>query len=104
MRTETDGHLVLRVRAGDLAAFQDIINRHRAALVALAAARLGSLADAEDVAQEAFVQAYFHLPKLRKPEALLPWLRRVTERLALTLTYLVRRKWKRLRKANNRGT
>ena len=83
MPEETDAQLVARVREGDLSAFEEIVDQYRAALVGLAAGRLGSLADAEDVAQEAFVQAYFRLHQLRKPEALLPWLRRVTDRLAL---------------------
>jgi len=38
---ETDSQLVARSRAGDIAAFQAIVDRHRAALIALAAARLG---------------------------------------------------------------
>jgi len=83
MREETDGQLVERVREGDLSAFEVIVDRHRAAMVAVAVGRLGSLADAEDVAQDAFVQAYFRLHQLRKPEALVPWLRRMTDRLAL---------------------
>ena len=83
MHEETDGQLVARVRQGDIAAFEAIVERHRSALVAVAAGRLGSLADAEDVAQEAFVQAYFRLHQLRKPEALPAWLRRLTDRLAL---------------------
>jgi len=83
MREETDAQLVARTRRGDLSAFGTIVDRHRATLVALAAGRLGSLTDAEDVAQEAFVQAFFRLHQLRKPEALLAWLRRLTDRLAL---------------------
>ncbi|HUT75038.1 MAG TPA: RNA polymerase sigma factor [Armatimonadota bacterium] len=83
MREETDSQLVARARDGDLSAFEAIVDRHRAALVALAAGRLGSLADAEDVAQDAFVRAFFRLHQLRDPQALLPWLRRLTERLAL---------------------
>jgi len=83
MSEHSDAQLVARAREGDLSAFEMIVDRHRAALVALAAGRLGSLADAEDVAQEAFVQAFFRLHQLRKPEALLGWLRRLTERLAL---------------------
>jgi len=83
MQTETDAQLVARIRAGDLTAFEEIVNRHRWALVAVAAGRLGSLTDAEDVAQEAFIQAYLHFRQIRKPEALLPWLRRTADRLAL---------------------
>lgn len=80
---EPDAHLVARLRAGELPAFEAIVERYRSALIACAYARLGSFADAEDVAQEAFVQAYFHVNTLRDPAALLPWLRRVTDRLAL---------------------
>ncbi|MHB0937214.1 MAG: RNA polymerase sigma factor [Armatimonadota bacterium] len=80
---ETDAHLVARMQAGELAAFETIVERYRAVLIACAHARLGSFADAEDVAQEAFVQAYFHLGELREPAALLPWLRRTADRIAL---------------------
>jgi RNA polymerase sigma-70 factor (ECF subfamily) len=83
MEKLTDAELVARSRSGEVAAFEAIVERHRAALVSLADARLGSLADAEDVAQEAFVQAFFRLHQLRDPQALLPWLRRMTDRLAL---------------------
>ncbi|MDO8586621.1 MAG: RNA polymerase sigma factor [Armatimonadota bacterium] len=83
-RKETDAQLVARMREGDTSAFELIVERYRAALIARAHAQLGSFADAEDVAQDAFVQAYLHLHELRDPEALLPWLRRVAERLSLT--------------------
>lgn len=85
MREESDGQLVIRLRNGDIAAFEAIVSRYRGALVALAASRLkGSFDDAEDVAQEAFVQAFFRLHQLREPEALFSWLRRLADRLALT--------------------
>jgi len=80
---ETDAQLVARTRDGDISAFETIVERYRAVMIARAYARLGSFADAEDVAQEAFVQAFFHLHDLRDPRALLPWLRRVTDRHAL---------------------
>jgi RNA polymerase sigma-70 factor (ECF subfamily) len=40
-------------------------------------------ADAEDVAQEAFLKAYRNFPKLRNPERFRAWLVRITWRLAL---------------------
>jgi len=83
MSKETDSQLVGLAREGDISAFEMIVERYRAVLIAKANARLGSLADAEDVAQEAFVQAYFHLHELREPEALLGWLRKMTDRIAL---------------------
>lgn len=83
LNQETDAQLVAQILAGDLSAFEMIVERYRAALVARAHAILGSFADADDVAQEAFVRAYFHLHELHDPAALLPWLRRMVERLAL---------------------
>jgi RNA polymerase sigma-70 factor, ECF subfamily len=83
MQNQTDAQLVARTRAGDIKAFEVIVERYRAPLVARATARLGSLADGEDVAQEAFVRAYFRLHELREPAALLGWLRKMTDRLAL---------------------
>lgn len=79
----TDEQLVVRTREGDISAFEAIVERYRAAVVACAYSKTGSLADAEDVAQEAFVQAFFHLTELRDPRALPAWLRKMTERFAL---------------------
>lgn len=50
----SDDALVLRVRAGDAAAFEAIFDRHAAKLIAFARTQLGSREAAEEVVQEVF--------------------------------------------------
>ena len=53
-----DGMLVAQVRAGDSAAFGEIVARYQAALLHAARSRLGRADLAEDAVQEAFFCAY----------------------------------------------
>lgn len=50
--------LAARVEKGDLAAFRGIVDHTRAGLYRLSARLTGNLGDAEDVLQEAYVDAY----------------------------------------------
>lgn len=83
MSMNTDGQLVTLCRAGDLSAFEELVDRHRRSIVLHACRRLGCLDDGEDIAQEAFVRAWFLMPQLREPDRFLPWLRTIAERLCL---------------------
>ncbi len=75
---------VLRARAGDAAGQRWLLARYRVRMVRLAAHVLRHEADAEDVAQEAFVQAFRHLGALRGDgAAFAPWLRRIVVRRCL---------------------
>jgi RNA polymerase sigma-70 factor (ECF subfamily) len=73
----TDLALVTRARDGDHAAFGELVRRHQAAALRLAAAVLGSKEEARDVVQDAFVKAYGALGSFRGDAPVRPWLLRI---------------------------
>ena len=70
----SDDDLVARARQGDPAAFGALVDRHRSAVFRAALAALGSHADAEDAAQEAFLLAYRRLTGFRGDASFKTWL------------------------------
>src|SRR2546430_3951647 len=70
----TDAELVAACLAGDREAFSRIVERYQRLLCSLAYSAIGSLSESEDLAQEAFVDAWRQLRTLREPEKLRPWL------------------------------
>jgi RNA polymerase sigma factor (sigma-70 family) len=77
-RQKQEGTLVRQARSGDACAFATLVSRYRDKVYATALHYLrGSMDDAQDAAQEAFIQAYLRLPELREPESFGPWLRRL---------------------------
>ena len=69
---DEDDELVERARAGDVAAFEDLVARYQARALRLAWSLAGG--DAEDAVQEAFVKAYRSLDRFRPGAAFRPWL------------------------------
>jgi RNA polymerase sigma-70 factor, ECF subfamily len=65
---QDDAALVAQVLGGDKSAFAPLIDRHRPGAIRLALRLLGDPADAEDVVQEALLQAFLGLSDLRLPE------------------------------------
>lgn len=63
-----DWELIRRARAEDEEAFAALIRRYQAPVIRFCERMLGSLPDAEDVAQEVFVRVYRHLDRL-EPQA-----------------------------------
>ncbi len=62
-------------------AYRQLVERHQAALLRYLGATLHDADAAAEAAQEAFVRAYFTLPKLRKPEAFFSWLCGIADRV-----------------------
>ena len=90
-----DADLVARARQGDSAAFGELVDRHRTAVYRATLAALGSHADAEDAAQDAFLLAYRRLQSFRGEASFKTWLLTIAWRQAInrrrTLTRLFRR-------------
>jgi RNA polymerase sigma factor (sigma-70 family) len=72
--TASDAELVAATLTGDRRAFGRIVERYQRLLCSLAYSATGELSLSEDIAQEAFVDAWRQLGKLREPDKLRPWL------------------------------
>lgn len=70
-----DPQLVQLVLDGDTEAFNDLVERHQSRAYNLCVRMLGDADAAADVAQDAFISAYKHLPSLRGEFR--PWLMRI---------------------------
>jgi RNA polymerase sigma factor (sigma-70 family) len=70
-------NLIGAAQHGDLDAFGQVVERFQRMAYAVAYAMLGDAHLAEDAAQEAFIEAYLCLPKLREPAAFPGWFRRI---------------------------
>ncbi len=77
MYTESLSSLVSAAQGGDANAFTDIVGRFQAMAYAGAYAMVEDRQLAEDIAQEAFIEAYLSLSKLREPAAFPGWFRRI---------------------------
>jgi RNA polymerase sigma factor (sigma-70 family) len=69
--------LVYKVREGDDDAYEDIVRRFQDMAVGYGYSILRDFQLAEDAAQEAFLEAYRNLDKLREPAAFPGWFRRI---------------------------
>ena len=92
----TDAELVERARRGDSGAFGELVDRHRAAVYRAARAALGSPADAEDAAQEAFLTAYRRLNGFRGDASFKTWLLTITWHQAINQRRHLRRWLRRM--------
>jgi RNA polymerase sigma-70 factor (ECF subfamily) len=72
-----DLELAQRCARGDMAAFEELYRAHAARLYSLALRMTGSAQDAEDVLQEAFLQAHRKLGGFRGESSLGTWLYRL---------------------------
>lgn len=74
---DTDQQLVERVQAGDKAAFNLLVQKYQHRVLKLVSRFVNDAAEAEDVAQEAFLKAYRALASFRGDSAFYTWLYRI---------------------------
>jgi RNA polymerase sigma-70 factor, ECF subfamily len=77
-----DSALIEKCRAGDVAAFEPLVEKYRQRVWRLAYNVLRDREEAWDVAQEAFIKAYQALPSFRGQSAFYTWLYRITMNVA----------------------
>ena len=76
--TDSDDHLLQRLRQGEDIAFDYLFLRYYTQVYRVAYGLVGRREEAEDLAQEAFLELYRNAPTLDQDSELLPWLCRVT--------------------------
>jgi len=75
--------LVELARAGDRAAYGELVERFRTTVYGIALARLRNPAEAEELTQEVFLHGMKKLPQLREANCFAGWLRQITVRMAI---------------------
>ena len=68
---------IIKIQQGDIESFEQIVSEFKEMAIGYAYSVLGNYHDAEDVAQESFVQAFFKLNTLQIPKAFPSWFRTI---------------------------
>lgn len=73
-----DNELARRAQKGDVAAFEELFNRHQKRVYNIALRMLRDESESADATQEVFVRAYKSIDKLVSGEAFVTWLKTMT--------------------------
>ena len=69
-----DGNIVHQCLSGNTELFALLVDKYKERIFALVYAKVGQFQDAEDITQEAFLEAYKKLSTLRRWDSFYPWL------------------------------
>ena len=83
MEKENDVQLIHRVLSGDDAAFDLLVKKYEKGVHALAWRKIGDFHYAEEITQDAFLQAYKKLSTLKNPHQFAGWLYVIANRLCI---------------------
>jgi|SRR5215218_4002869 len=81
---DPDRALVERTLAGDLVAFETLVERHQGVAYRIAA-RIAGPDEAEDIAQDAFLRAFHRLSRFRAEGSFRAWLLQIVHNTALNV-------------------
>ncbi len=73
--------MIAAARLGNTAAWEELVSTHQQPVFRLAYLLLGDPDEAQDIAQEAFIRAYYALPRFDLSHPLRPWLLRIVSNL-----------------------
>lgn len=76
-RPSEDAELAARARDGDVGAFEELVTRHQAIAFRVAWLVVRDRGEAEHAVQDAFVKAYYALPRFRPGAPFRPWVLRI---------------------------
>jgi len=80
---DSDLHLVQRAQQGDSDAFASLFHSNKARIYSVCLRMTNNIAEAEDLMQDAFLQAFRKLASFRGDSALSTWLYRIAVNQAL---------------------
>lgn len=83
MSQHDDADLVARLKAGDQAAYAQLVDEQAARIYRLALRMMGNETDAEDVLQETFLSAFKAIDSFEERSSLSTWLYRIATNAAL---------------------
>ena len=69
-----DGTLVEKCQAGEREAYAELVRLHAGRVYGICLAMVGSMSDAEDLAQEALVKGFIEIGSLRNPDRFGSWI------------------------------
>ena len=74
---------IKKAQAGDIIAFGELVKMFQDAVYGVAYAMVGNFEDAQDIAQETFIQAWRNLGSLKEPTKFPNWLCRIARNLCI---------------------
>jgi len=78
-----EARVIARVQQGDAAAYDTLVAKYLARVIAIAYGIVRNSHDAEDLAQDAFVRAFQSIGRFRTNDPFGPWIYRIVTNLAL---------------------